>query len=1069
MVELEEPDEYFNMYSTKPSRDITGGFDVSCRNNDGIISVTTSNEPGRFVNEALTVWTRNNVPFTPNDNYRAENLSAGRYRVQMVDDHGCIAAITEDLSPHPGIIVNTLATPQPNGYATSCSTSSDGSGRVTNVHNARNGIYYLWEFNGNETETIDGLAAGTYKVTVTDGNGCVDDGFLTITSPPEIDPNLQVVSNYNGDQISCPEAADGIIEAFPLNGYGTYTYEWDHGVFTKAADNLARGTYRVTVRDALGCEATASLAINDPPVMQTEITTSDFNGAGVSCFGANDGEAVLSILEGVPQSFEWSNGATTQNVSGLSAGTYEVLITSINGCVVHNSVEISEPAAVTSMVSHAVDYSGFGVRCFGDENGAVVAAASGGVAPYTYSWSNGITDPLNENIGFGKYHVVVTDLNGCVKKDSIEVTAPPPLSLTGEQIEAVSCFGLKDGVFRLQGAGGAGDYRYSMNPATWQNSRYFDTLSVGTKRFFVMDQNGCEASTTGMVTQPDVLEVHFPPESIVKAACNDPVGSVLAVAAGGNEGYQFAWVNDMDQTPLGSEANLVGLIAGIYGVTVTDARGCQVTDRVAVSSIGGAEFEIENIRDVSCFGGNDGEASVRVISAEMPVSFLWSSNATHSTATTLTAGNYFLTVTDNLGCKTIQSFNIGSPEALRAGIVKTVPLCQGDCNGLLKSSPTGGTAPYQFSWRDFNVTQSELANVCAGDYQLTITDDQGCVLTENITLNEPDLLTVAAVATPPVCLGRCDGTLSATATGGTGSYLYTWDTGRSEAVINELCPGDYEVTVQDANGCLAEAQFTVPEGEILAIDLGEVETLCVGQKKELDPGSQWVTVHWVADNGFESKDRAVTIQQEGIYRIDAVNNIGCLGTGTFELRTSLDLLQAAFILQTEAVVGDTLVAIDISWPLPDSTQWVYPSVMSKLVETDDFLHFIPTEPGDYQVVMRSFLGDCRAFEEKQLLVRVRDAEEDPNGRLGFDGIVTDAVLSPNPSNGVFELELKTSRAVPVHVRVVEPLTGRIVADQQAMERQHFTFGFDLSHLTAGVYLVWMQAGDEKHLWRLVKY
>ncbi len=1066
---IHEPGERFRITSTITSRDIHDDFDVSCRGNDGSISLTTSNEPGRFVNEALTTWRKNNIPFTPSSNYFAENLTPGQYRIEMFDNMGCRALELRDLSPHPGITVITEANTEFNGYATSCATSADGKGGVTEVHNARNGIAYQWEVNGSEWQTIEGLAAGTYKVTATDGNGCVDDGFLTITSPPEIDPNLQVVSNYNGDQISCPEAADGIIEAFPLNGFGPYTYEWDHGVFTKTADNLAQGTYRVTVRDQFGCEASASLDIHDPPVMQTEITTSDFNGASVSCFEGNDGEAFLTILEGVPQSYEWSNEATTQNVSGLAAGTYEVAITSINGCVVHNSVEITEPEKVTSSISHAVNYSGFGVRCFGDENGSVVATASGGVAPYTYAWSNGITDPLNENIGLGKYLVTVTDLNGCAKKDSIVVTEPPLLSLTGEQIEAVSCYGLKDGIFRLQGVGGAGEYRYSMDPSTWQNSRYFDTLSVGTKHFYVMDQNGCEASTTGVVTQPDVLEVYFPPESIVKAACNDPVGSVLAVAAGGNGGYQFSWVNDMDQTPLGSEATLEGLIAGIYGVTVKDARGCEIADRVAVSSIGGAEFTIENIKDVSCFGGNDGEASARIVSAELPVTYLWSSNATDAKATSLTSGKYFLTVTDNLGCKTIQSFNIGTPDALRAGIVKTLPLCHGDCNGLLQSSPTGGTAPYQFTWKDHQATLPELNNLCAGNYQLTITDEQGCELTEDIILSEPELLHVEAVATPPICLGRCDGILTATATGGTGSYLYAWDTGRNEATINELCSGDYELTVQDVNNCLATGRFTVPEGEILTIDLGELETLCVGQTKALDPGSQWVTVHWVANNGFESRDRAITINQEGIYRIDAVNNIGCLGTGAYELRTSLDLLQASFILQTEAVVGDTLVAIDISWPLPDSTQWVYPSVMSALVETDDFLYFIPTEAGDYQVTMRSFLGECRAFEEKQLLVRVREADEDANGRLGFEGIVTSTVLSPNPSNGVFELQVETSRPVPMHIRVVEPLTGRVVADQQESMREHFLFGFDLSHLTAGVYFVWMQAGDEKHLWRLVKY
>lgn len=1063
-ISITEPALPVIVNATVPSRALHGGFDMTCALNDGIIELDIENEAFPINSYA---WTKNGAPFSPSSFEYAENLTPGNYEVTILDNNNCDATTSVTLNPHPGITAITKATSDYNGFNTKCVDTDEGEGLVETVTNAFGTISYTW-FDGSSNQSISDLLPGNYAVTVSDGNGCSDDATLVITPPPAIQPNIQITSNHNGESISCPDALDGEMEAFPVNGFGAYTYLWDHGPATKAVTGLGQGTYAVTVTDDYGCSTRSELLISDPATMQLDLTKTSYNGSDLSCHNDADGEIQLNVLNGIaPYSYTWSEGSTSQNITGLVAGDYSVTVKDQNNCFQTNIITINNPPPLTLDLQHPIDRNGFDISCNGLADGSARAFVEGGTAPYSYLWSGGQTTETILGQSAGAYTVQVHDANNCPNSGSITLVEPPSLQVIPGVDNTVSCFGGTDGQISLTGTGGAGGYSYSLGGVTYQPSNVFEGLDIGTKNMFIRDENGCITSTVETMTQPDAIAINF--QNIIDAKCNDPVGSAQAVVVGGNGDYSYSWFDDASGQPMNTGEMLMNAIASVYRVDVLDAKNCAASEVVAVSSIGGAIFEVENIVGVTCYGFDDGSAEINVTSGIAPYTYAWSDGQTLPAASALKAGNYFATVTDGLGCRTIKPLVISSPAPLTSVYSKTLPNCVGDCDGAITATANGGTIPYQFEWTSLLQTSATVVGLCKGDYGIRITDAKNCLLEEMVNLPDPETLQILADITRPICLGRCDGSIEVRGLGGTGPYQFQWQDGPTGSSYSTICPGDYNVTMTDAHGCTTVETKTLLPGDPLPIDLGGEATLCVGQSQTLDPGNNWAVVSWASSSGFISSSTIITITDPGSYYIEAIDAIGCIGLDTFKLNTSLDLLTAEFIMPSEVMAGDTLVAIDISWPLPDKVEWSHPTSFQILPsDNPDFLFAIVSEPGTFNVGMRSFLAECRDIREKELIV-LAGQKENSSGRLGYkDALVQQFSVYPNPNDGRFDVNVLLSEKKEIQLRVINFPAGSVEARYDGGSMDLHQVPFDLSNLSQGLYFILLRVGEEQQSIRFVK-
>ncbi|MFC0776460.1 SprB repeat-containing protein, partial [Terrimonas alba] len=269
---------------------------------------------------------------------------------------------------------------------------------------------YVWS-NGAATQDITALAAGTYTVTVTDNNNCTATTSVTITQPAAA---LALTSSKV--DVLCFGNATGSIDLTVSGGTTPYSYVWSNGATTQDITALAAGTYSVTVTDNNNCTATASVTIGQPAAALA-LTSSKVD---VLCFGNATGSIDLTVSGGTtPYTYVWSNGATTQDITALAAGTYSVTVTDNNNCTATASVTIGQPAAALALTSSKVD-----VLCFGNATGSIDLTVSGGTTPYSYVWSNGATTQDITALAAGTYSVTVTDNNNCTATASVTIGQP---------------------------------------------------------------------------------------------------------------------------------------------------------------------------------------------------------------------------------------------------------------------------------------------------------------------------------------------------------------------------------------------------------------------------------------------------------------------------------------------------------------------------------------------------------------------------------------------------------------------------------------------------------------------
>jgi aminopeptidase-like protein len=794
-------------------------------------------------------------------------LAAGTYTVTITDANGCTATVNATVT-QPTAITATVS--QVN---VACNGGTTGSATVT-VTGGTAPYTYAWSPSGGTAATASGLAAGTYTVTVTDANGCTLTRNVTITQSSAVS-GTTVITN-----VACNGASNGTINLTPAGGTAPYTFNWGGGITTEDRTGLAAGTYTVTITDANGCTATVNATVTQPAsaVSGTTVITN------VACNGASNGMINLTPAGGTaPYTFNWGGGITTEDRTGLAAGTYTVTITDANGCTATVNATVTQPASAVSGTTVVTN-----VACNGASNGTINLTPAGGTAPYTFNWGGGITTEDRTGLAAGTYTVTITDANGCTATVNATVTQPASAVSGTTVVTNVACNGASNGTINLTPAGGTAPYTFNWGGGITTEDR--TGLAAGTYTVTITDANGCTATVNATVTQP--ASAVSGTTVVTNVACNGASnGTINLTPAGGTAPYTFNWgggITTEDRT---------GLAAGTYTVTITDANGCTATVNATVTQPTAMTATVAQV-NVACNGGSTGSATVTVTGGTAPYTYAWSpSGGTAATASGLSAGTYTVTVTDAKGCTLTRNVTITQSSAVSGTTVITNVACNGASNGTINLTPAGGTAPYTFNWGG-GITTEDRTGLAAGTYTVTITDANGCTATVNATVTQPaSAVSGTTVITNVACNGASNGTINLTPAGGTAPYTFNWGGGITTEDRTGLAAGTYTVTITDANGCTATVNATVTQPAAMTATVAQVNVACNGGTTgsatiTVTGGTAPYTYAWSPSGGTAATASGLAA---GTYTVTVTDAKGCT------------LTRNVTITQSSAVSGTTVI------------------------------------------------------------------------------------------------------------------------------------------------------------------
>lgn len=667
---------------------------------------------------------------------------------------------------------------------------------------------YTFEWShGPQTDSVGGLAPGVYTVTVTDSEGCTLEESTTINEPTAL------VSTTSAVNVSCSGAEDGTATVNPSGGTPPYNYIWGSQPMqvTQTAEFLSAGTYMVTVIDANNCLRIDSATVGT----NTVITLTLDSLQHISCFGADDGAIDISVSGGVsPYDFDWSNGTGNEDQNNLAPGTYSVTIYDQDSCFIVDSFTILEPTLLVATIDDTVH-----VSCNGGSNGIITIDVVGGTPPYTYLWSNGRTNQDLLNVIAGTYTVTVYDDNACEAQVTHTINEPAAITAVWDITEP-ACFGDSTGSIDLTITGGTPPYTYLWT--TNDSTEDLTNIPAGAYGVLVTDSFNCFLFEFNTLTTPAAVDLSL--AGFTNALCNgDSSGTIDLNIAGGVPPYTFTWSN-----PLAAGQNATGLSAGTYYVTATDQVGCSDSLNVVISEPLDIVVQVLNVHNVTCNGFSNGGIEVDVTGGTQPYTYLWSTGQTSEDLVGIPAGTYSFTVTDANNCSEVVSSTVVSePTQITSSLTKIDPSCPGATNGSIDLTVNGGTPPYTFNWSNGGNTE-DINNIGSGNYAVVITDDQGCVHTDTITLRNIGAIEASAAITQPLCYGDGSGEIVLTVTGGTAPFSFTWSDGGSGDTRTNMPGGSYDVTISDANSCTATFSYFIDEPDSLALDLISTDVTCYG-------------------------------------------------------------------------------------------------------------------------------------------------------------------------------------------------------------------------------------------------
>lgn len=846
---------------------------------NGSIDLTASNGSSPY----SFLW--NNSAITED----ISGLTAGNYSVTITDAIGCVKVESFTVSQPGQLLVSSSITNE------SC---SELNGAIAlNVIGGTAPYSFVWS-NGATTQNILGLQQGSYSVTVADANGCnINQNFTLINLVGNCLPNCDLIVNSATTNNETCGQTNGSIFISATSGYMPIVYTWSNGATTSGITGLAAGNYSLDISDNQGCQYTQNFTITN----QTgSLTISGANVNNENC-GNSNGSIDIGVVGGnPPYAYSWSNGATTQDLASIGAGTYNITVTDNAGCTVYNTYEVLNIAGTLVLT-----YGNAMPADCGLNNGSIDIQITGGQPPYSYLWSNGATTQDLLNLPVGNYQCAITDATGCsISTPVYQVgSATGGISIINLNISNETC-GNGQGSISYGVTGGATPYSYLWN--TGANTQNLINLSGGTYSATVTDANGCSVTTGNLVVQNTAGTLQLNNQTVVNEVCGNGNGAINITVSGGTAPLTYLWNGSI------ANEDLYGISAGSYSCVVTDASGCQLNINAAVNNNPGTLQVANVILNHEQCGDGSGTAQI-ILQGEMaPVIYNWSNGNTTSTINGLQAGTYTCNISDASGCSTLATAVINNSTGNLS--VTLSNLSNETCNngnGSIGITVSGGSPNYTYAWSNGAISQ-DISGLSAGQYSVTVTDAVGC----QISLNNISITSTAGnIFIAPLLIEdeQCNngaGEIRITVNGQF-PFTFLWSNGATTQDIAALSAGSYTVEVTDGFGCSAAATYTVANdvGNLALTGAILTDATCVNPTGAINitvQGDAPFTYQWT--NGANTED--LSGLGVGGYQVLITDNNGCQITSpVYTINSSPGALSLVNVTSASETCGNSLGTI----------------------------------------------------------------------------------------------------------------------------------------------------------------
>ncbi len=775
--------------------------------------------------------------------------------------------------------------------AASCGTP-DGSITVTGVSGGTPPYEYSLDGSTWQSSNVfTGLAAGTYTVYIRDVAA-----VCTMNLPVTIGVTGTINAVTSSTPTACAGVSDGTITIASAGGTGPYTFSLDGGPLVGGTipftfTNVSAGNHTVQVFDAgSGCNSgplTVNVAIG-PGVSGSATSTP------TACPGVSSGTITVTALTGTAP-FNWSldggafvPGASPFTFTNVSAGPHNITIRDANNCTI----------LVIANVGFGGGVAGNGVStptsCPGMNNGTITVTATAGTAPFTWALDggapqNGASPYTFNGVAAGAHTVVITDVLGCNILVPVTVIAGTTPTATATSA-ATACAGVNNGTITVDNPSGPGPYTFSLDGGAPQPGAIpftFSNVSAGAHTVVVTDGTGCNTApiNVNVATGPGVSGNAITAATSCPTASN---GSITVDATAGTAPFTYQLDGGAPQSGT-NPYTFNNVAAGPHTIIITDNFGCTLTLNNVMVNAGPVLTANLVPGATSCSGASDGTITVTPVGGTAPFTFSLDGGAPQAGTppfvfNNVPAGPHTVVVTDAVGCVTASlPIVVVAGPTLTTTVTTTDVLCNSGSTGIITVTvPTMGTPPYEYSLDGTTWQSSTIFNgLSAGPYTVFYRESNGCLGQQNVTVNEPAVLSASSSLVNVSCNGGNDASITITSGGGVTPYEYSIDNGvnwQSSPTFSGLTAGSYTILIRDANLCTTSVTASPVEPAVLGASSVNTSASCNGG----NDGTITVTANGGNSGGYEYSIDGTNFQSSNIFNVVAGNytvtvrdNLGC--------------------------------------------------------------------------------------------------------------------------------------------------------------------------------------------------
>lgn len=842
------------------------------------------------------------------------NPTQGSYFLVATDAKGCTANKVANVNSILDVRVRTVDAV--------CGGTCDGIAEAI-VTGGAQPYTYKWSFQDKNTPTIFPLPGGTYTVTVTDANGCTKSATGSVYEPPVLKPNLTSIG-------VCTNSASAQVN--PTGGRAPYTVKWSNGATGTSVTGLTQGVYFVTVTDAAGCTADDRVNVSkqDPinlMFLKTDPTCGLTNGTLEGCIpGGGLG----------PYTFQWSNGANTQVITNVGAGTYKLVVTDGAGCKDSSTITVKNSTAITGTTNVTTTV------CNGSTGMAAVVSVEGGTAPYTYKWSNGATTASISNLSEGTYTVTVTDAIGCQFIPSpMVVKASGSNIIVTPSVTDATC-NTSNGKVAFNFSGGKAPYSVK-----WSGGTNTDNLAAGNYTFTVTDAAGCTQTQLVTIGSKGGVKAAFTatPTNSNSPKCDSVTYKFNSTSTGATTGATYKWLfsNNTTSNTTSTDVTFGGSTADAR-LIVTSAEGCSDTSKQSFNlntikvDVPDTALTCQNT-DISITAKNNNSA--------YPVTYKWTPNtvvvagATTATPTfkPSTSGKMtaYVDITNELGCTIKDSVVITTlkKDALDTAAISFKQDCETRKITFTNTSPVADRYRWVFGDPTNASAGSTQRNPVytygqSGVMTVTLIPTLGCLDTARIKVPVREGAAVSLTTSNDSIV--CNANVVALKASSNASKI-EWSPNRN---FNPITGGStfnatptgrmnvYYVRATDANGCTAIDSVIVNN---FAINVSYAKTLdaCVGVGKQITVTNRTpdiLTATWTPTSLIEGSNTVlnptIKTNADGSVIVKFTNQYKCTLTDTIAVKArSVD---AKATVDQEVIYVDDQISLTAT---PSGTGYTY--------------------------------------------------------------------------------------------------------------------------------------------------